>query len=258
MSTNTHAVTLEVGDGVAVITLNRPEVRNAIDKATADRLAGVLDEVDERTDIAVAILTGAGGTFCAGMDLKAFSATKQRPVNETRGGFGIVRRPPRKPLIAAIEGSALGGGLEIALACDLIVAAESSRLGLPEVKRGLVAAAGGVIRLPRRIPRSVALELILTGEAVGSPRALELGLINRIAAEGQSLTVAKDLAAAIAANAPLAVQAAKRIVEDSADWSLDEGFDRQTAFTDPVRASQDAAEGARAFVEKRAPVWSGS
>ena len=252
------AVLLEVENGTATITLNRPEVRNAIDKPTADALAAVLDEVDERPDVTVAIITGTGSTFCAGMDLKAFSATRERPLHEVRGAFGIVRKPPAKPIIAAIEGNALGGGLEIALACDLIVATRSSRLGLPEVKRGLVAAAGGVVRLPRRIPRGVAMELILTGEPVTAERALELGLVNRLAEDGQALSVARELAAAIAVNAPLAVRAAKRIADESADWELDEAFDRQAAYTDEVRSSKDAAEGARAFVEKRVPQWTGS
>jgi len=252
------AVLLEVEHGTATITLNRPEVRNAIDKPTADALAAVLDEVDERSDVTVAIITGAGTTFCAGMDLKAFSATKERPLHDVRGAFGIVRKPPAKPIIAAIEGNALGGGLEIALACDLIVATRSSRLGLPEVRRGLVAAAGGVVRLPRRIPRGVAMELILTGEPVSAERGLELGLVNRIAEDGQALAVARDLARVIAANAPLAVRAAKRIADESADWALDEAFDLQAPYTDEVRSSRDAAEGARAFVEKRAPQWAGA
>jgi len=252
------SVLLEVEHGMAVITLNRPHVRNAIDKPTADALASVLDEVDERADITVAVITGAGSTFCAGMDLKAFSATGERPIHDERGAFGIVRKPPAKPIIAAIEGNALGGGLEIALACDLIVATRSSRLGLPEVQRGLVAAAGGVLRLPRRVPRGVAMELILTGEPVTADRALALGLVNRVAEDGQALATAKGLAAVIAANAPLAVRAAKRIADESADWPLGDAFDLQVAYTDPIRYSRAAAEGARAFVEKRVPQWTGA
>ncbi len=252
------AVLLEVADGIATITLNRPEVRNAIDLPTALALAAALDEVDERSDVAVVILTGSGSAFCAGMDLKAFAATKERPIHERRGAFGIVRQPCEKPLIAAIEGNALGGGLEIALACDLVVASESSRLGLPEVKRGLVAAAGGVLRLPRRIPQAVAMELILSGAPLAAQEAQSWGLVNRVAPDGQALAVARQLAQELAANAPLAVRAAKRIVLESADWSADEAFDRQALYTDPVRASADAAEGARAFVEKRTPQWTGS
>ncbi|WP_182379328.1 crotonase/enoyl-CoA hydratase family protein [Nocardioides sp. WS12] len=252
------AVLFEVADGIATITLNRPEVRNAIDLPTSLAIAAALDEVDDRSDVTVAVLTGAGTTFCAGMDLKAFAATRERPIDERRGAFGIVRKPCDKPLIAAIEGNALGGGLEIALACDLVVATESSRLGLPEVKRGLVAAAGGVLRLPRRIPQAVALELIMTGEPLTAEEARGWGLVNRVAPDGQALAVARQLALAISANAPLAVRAAKRIVVESADWSLDEGFDRQVEHTAPVRASADAAEGALAFVEKRSPRWTGA
>ncbi len=252
------AVLLEVRDGIGTITLNRPAVRNAIDLPTALALAEALHAVDDRADVAVVILTGAGSTFCAGMDLKAFAATKERPIHDRRGAFGIVRQPCEKPLIAAIEGNALGGGLEIALACDLVVAAASSRLGLPEVKRGLVAAAGGVLRLPRRIPQAVAMELILSGEPLSADEARSWGLVNRVAPDGEALTVARELASAVAANAPLALRAAKRIVLESADWSADEGFDRQAVYTDPVRSSADAAEGARAFVEKRPPRWTGS
>lgn len=253
-----ESVRLDIRAGVATITLDRPEVRNAIDKPTADALADAIEVVDERADVSVAIITGAGGVFCAGMDLKAFNATKERPLHEVRGAFGMVRRPPIKPIIAAIEGNAFGGGLEIALACDLIVATRSSQLGLPEVKRGLVAAAGGVLRLPRLIPRNVAIELVLTGQPLSAERALELGLVNRIAGDGDALQVARELADAIAANAPLAVRAAKRILDLSPDWALDDGFDLQAPFTDEVRASSDAAEGARAFIEKRAPHWTGS
>ncbi|KQY58233.1 enoyl-CoA hydratase [Aeromicrobium sp. Root495] len=258
MTEPSEAVLLEVKDGVAVVTLNRPHVRNAIDKPTADLVAARLDEVDERDDVSVVVLAGNGPTFCAGMDLKAFAATRERPRHAVRGGFGIVEKPAAKPMIAAIEGKALGGGLEIALACDLIVAGESAQLGLPEVKRGLVAAAGGVLRLPARIPRAVAMELVLTGESVSARRGLELGLVNRVAPDGEALATAVALARSIAANAPLALKAAKRIVIDSADWPLDEAFERQEAFTGPVRASDDAAEGARAFVEKRPPVWTNS
>jgi enoyl-CoA hydratase/carnithine racemase len=252
------AVRLDVGDGVAVITLDRPEVRNAIDKPTADAIAQALDEIDARQDVSVGILTGAGPVFCAGMDLKAFSATGQRPAHDIRGGFGIVEKPPIKPMIAAVEGRALGGGLEIALACDLIVASESSLLGLPEVKRGLVAAAGGVLRLPRRIPAAIAKEMVLTGEPIDALRARELGLVNRIAPDGQALDVARELASAIARNAPLALSAAKYIVDMAQEWPLDEAFERQRPHTDRVRSSEDAAEGARAFIEKREPQWSGT
>lgn len=252
------AVHLEVDGGIATITLDRPQVRNAIDKPTADALAAAVDEIDQRTDVRVAVITGAGGFFCAGMDLKAFSATGERPLHPIRGAFGFVKMPPQKPIIAAIEGNALGGGLEIALACDLIVATRSAKLGLPEVRRGLVAAAGGVVRLPRRIPHGVAMELILTGESISAQRAEDLGLVNRLAEDGQALEVALELASVIASNAPLAICAAKRIVNESPDWILDEAFELQAPHTDQVRSSKDAAEGTRAFVEKREPQWTGS
>jgi enoyl-CoA hydratase len=201
------------------------------------------------------VLTGSGGFFSAGMDLKAFSATKERPISATRGGFGIVEKPPRTPIVAAVEGRALGGGFEVALACDLIVAAEDAQFGLPEVKRGLIAAAGGVLRLPQRIPRGVAKHLVLTGEPIGARDAERLGLVSVVAPSGGARDAAVDLAGRIAANAPMAVRGAKQIVDESLDWPSSEAFARQAAVTDPVRASQDAAEGARAFVEKRDPVW---
>lgn len=252
------AVRLEVADGIALLTIDRPRVRNAVDRPTAEAIGAALDAVDQRSDVAVAILTGAGPTFSAGMDLKAFAATRERPVVEGRGAFGIVERGSVKPLIAAVEGRALGGGFEIALACDLIVAATDAQFGLPEVKRGLVAAAGGVVRLPRRLPRNLAMELALTGEPLTAPRAHELGLVSRVAAPGTVLAEARALAALIAANAPLAVRASKYLVDASSDWPADEALTRQRPFTDEVRASRDAAEGAQAFIEKRAPVWTGA
>lgn len=251
-------VGVAVRDGIATITLNRPHVRNAIDKATADHLAAAVDDADTRDDVVAVVLTGAGRTFCAGMDLKAFSATGERPIHEERGAFGFVRKPPEKPVIAAIEGSALGGGLELALACDLIVVSRSTMLGLPEVKRGLVAAAGGVLRLPRRVPQALAMEMVLTGEPITAEQALAAGLVNRVVEDGTALAAAQQLASSIALNAPLAVRAAKRVVAESPDWSMDEAFDRQAQYVDAVRSSQDAVEGARAFAEKRTPHWSGA
>ncbi|OLL73455.1 Enoyl-CoA hydratase [Pseudonocardia sp. Ae168_Ps1] len=251
------SVRLDVADGVATLVLDRPEVRNAVDRPAAEAISAALDEIDVRPDVSVAVLTGAGGIFSAGMDLKAFAATKERSISEQRGGFGIVERPPAKPLIAAVEGKALGGGFEIALACDLIVAADDAWFGLPEVKRGLVAAAGGVLRLPRRIPRNVAMELVLTGAPITAGQGHDLGLVNRIAPAGEALKVARELAGEIAGNAPLALRAAKTLVDASADWPAEEAFTRQSPHTDLVRSSEDAAEGAKAFVEKRRPVWTG-
>jgi enoyl-CoA hydratase/carnithine racemase len=251
-------VRMDVSDGIAVSTLDRPEVRNAVDLPTAEAIAAALDELDDRPDIRGGVLTGTGSVFSAGMDLKAFSATGERPLTKNRGAFGIVESPPAKPLIAAVEGKALGGGFEIVLACDLIVAAEDAWFGLPEVRRGLVAAAGGVLRLPRRIPRAVAMELALTGEPVTAARALELGLVNRVAPTGTAVAAATALAAVVSANAPLAVRTVKLLVGHAADWPAEEAFARQAPYTDAVRSSDDAAEGARAFVEKRAPEWTGT
>lgn len=250
-------ITYEVADGVAVMTIDRPEVRNAIDYETAEALAKTIDRFDADQGVFAGILTGANGVFCAGMDLKAVNAGGPDPVTESRGVFGICERPPEKPLVAAIERYALGGGFEIALACDLIVAAEDARFGLPEVKRGMVAAGGGMIRLPRKIASAVALELILTGEDLDASRAFELGLVNRVSATGSALSVARELAALIAANAPLATRTGKQIVDDSADYTVSEAFERQKPLVRAIGESEDAAEGPRAFTEKRPPVWRG-
>jgi enoyl-CoA hydratase/carnithine racemase len=248
---------VDLDDGVMVITLNRPQRRNAIDLPTAEALSSALDELDASADARVGVLTGAGSTFCAGMDLKALAETGQRPITERRGGLGMVRRPPIKPMVAAVAGYVLGGGFELALACDLIVAAEDSVFGFPEVLRGQVAAAGGALRLSRRMPYHLALEMLLTGEPITAARAAALGLVNRVAPPGEVLAAARSLAGLIARGAPLAVAATKQIAVEGQDWPLAEQFDRQAALVAPVRESADAQEGARAFAEKRAPVWSG-
>jgi enoyl-CoA hydratase/carnithine racemase len=253
----TETISCAVLGHVAVITIDRPEVRNAIDLRTALGIAAALDEAEEREDVRCIVLAAAGTTFCAGMDLKAFSATGERPLTDSRGAFGIVARPPTKPIIAAVEGKALGGGFEIALACDLIVAAHTASFGLPEVKRGLVASAGGVLRLPQRIPPNIALEMILTGEPITATRAAELGLVNAVVEAGQAAFVAMTLARKIGMNAPLAVQGAKEIAKSARDFSDTEGFELQRPIVDRVRGSKDAAEGARAFVEKRSAQWVG-
>lgn len=248
-------VIIEVSGFVATVTINRPAVRNAIDLDTALRLESAFDRCDEDPNVRVIVLAGAGDVFCAGMDLKAFAASGERPITPSRGAFGIVEKPPTKPLVAAVEGKALGGGLEIALCADMIVAAADSQFGLPEVTRGLVASGGGALRLPERIPRAMAMEMILTGSAISAPTALALGLINRVVPRGQTVVEATSLAQAVAANAPLAVSAAKAIVVHSADWPSAEAFQRQREYSDPVRNSKDAREGAAAFAEKRTPRW---
>ncbi|NKY98324.1 crotonase/enoyl-CoA hydratase family protein [Nocardiopsis alborubida] len=243
-------------DGVAVITINRPQARNAVNAAVAARVAEALDDLDARKDLSVGVITGAGGTFCAGMDLKAFMRGEV-PLVEGRGFGGFAERPPRKPLIAAVEGYALAGGFEAVLACDLVVAAEDARFGIPEVKRGLVAGAGGLLRLQHRIPRNIAMEFALTGDFVEAPRLAELGLVNRVTATGGALAGARELAARITANGPLAVRVSKEVITSSGDWSTERMWEKQNELTGPVFVSQDAMEGAAAFAEKRAPVWRG-
>jgi enoyl-CoA hydratase len=242
---------------VLIVRMNRPEARNAIDIAMSQQLAAAVDQLDADPDLSVAVLTGEGGTFCAGMDLKAF-LRGERPSIPGRGLGGMTQTPPRKPIIAAIEGWALAGGCELALSCDLITAGEGAKFGLPEVKRGLVAAAGGLFRLADRIPRQIALEAILTGDPILAPRAYELGLVNRLTADGGALEAALQLAGTIAANGPLAVQASKEVFSTAPNWPAQYRFLLQKTITDPVFESNDAKEGATAFAEKRAPHWTAS
>jgi enoyl-CoA hydratase len=241
---------------VLLITLNRPQVRNAVDSALAAGVAGALDELDSDDELAVGILTGAGGYFCAGMDLGAF-VRGESPWFGDRGFAGIAQRAARKPLIAAIEGFAVAGGMEIALACDLIVAARGAKLGIPEAKRSLVAAGGALLRLPRRMPYHVVMELALTGELLPAERFHEFGVVNCLAEPGDAVQVALELAGAVAKNGPLALVASKRILEEQFDWSSAEMWERQRAISGPVFGSEDAKEGASAFKEKREPVWRG-
>jgi enoyl-CoA hydratase len=250
------AVLTEQRGRVLIITLNRPDQRNAVNAAVSRGVAAALDALDADPGLSVGVLTGAGKGFCSGMDLKAFR-DGERPHVPGRGFAGIVERPADKPVIAAIEGFAVAGGLEVALACDLIVAARGARLGIPEVKRSLVAAGGALLRLPRTMPRNVAMELALTGEPIYAERAFDLGLVNRLAEPGEALEVALELASAIAANGPLALAATKRVMAEAADWTDAEFFARQRPIIDPVFNSEDAREGATAFAERRDPVWKG-
>lgn len=249
-------VLIDYEPGLIIITINRPDQRNAVNRAVSYGVCAAIDELDARDDLRVGILTGAGGNFCAGMDLKAFLRGETIRV-EGRGILGIALTPPRKPLIAAVEGYALAGGFEAVLACDLTVAARNAQFGLPEVKRGLAAAAGGLLRLPRLLPPRIAMELALTGDLLSAERAAALGLVNALCAPGEALAQAKQLAARIIANAPLSVAASKRVLVEQQDWSLDERFARQQALTDPVQSSADAREGAAAFAEKRPARWQG-
>ncbi|HEX4109842.1 MAG TPA: crotonase/enoyl-CoA hydratase family protein [Solirubrobacteraceae bacterium] len=241
---------------VLLITLNRPQVRNAFNAALAHALAGALDALDGDDALHAGVVTGAGPGFCAGMDLKAFVGG-ELPIVEGRGFGGMARFAARKPLIAAVEGFAVAGGLELALACDLIVAAEGARLGLPEVKRSLVAGAGGLMRLPQRLPFGIAMEMTLTGEPISAERAHELGLVNRLCAPGAAVQTALELAGAVAANGPLALTASKEILYRQRDLSAEEFWELQDPIVAQVGGSQDAIEGATAFAEKRPPVWRG-
>ena len=250
----TDEVLIEHEDGLVIITINRPQVKNAVNRAVSYAVCEAIDEMERRDDLHLAILTGAGGNFCSGMDLKAFSRGEVTRV-EGRGILGIALTPPRKPLIAAVEGYALAGGFESALACDLLVASRTALFGLPEVKRGLAAAAGGLLRLPRLIPQRIAMELALTGELVSAERLERYGLINSLVEPGCALAAAKRLARLILANAPLSVAASKQVIVEQCDWPLSEMFARQEAITGPVLRSNDAREGALAFAEKRAPRW---
>jgi enoyl-CoA hydratase len=253
---DSEAVLTERRDNVLLITINRPEVRNAVNAAVATGVAGALEELDGDEGLSVGILTGAGGYFCAGMDLGAF-VKGESPWFGDRGFAGIAQRASHKPLIAAIEGFAVAGGMEIALACDLIVAAEGAKLGIPEAKRSLVAAGGALLRLPRRMPYHVVMELALTGDPLPAERFHEFGVVNRLAEPGGAVDAALELAASVAKNGPLALIASKRILQEQFDWSSAEMWERQGAISGPVFASEDAKEGASAFKEKRDPVWKG-
>jgi enoyl-CoA hydratase len=250
------AVLTERRDGVLVITINRPEVRNAVNGAVAEGIAGALDTLDADQDLQLGVLTGAGGFFCAGMDLGAF-VRGESPWFGDRGFAGIAQRSARKPLIAAIEGFAVAGGFEVALACDLIVAAEGAKLGIPEVKRSLVAAGGALLHLPKRMPYHAVMELALTGDPWPAERFHALGVVNRLAAPGSAVDTALELAAAIVRNGPLALAASKAIVQQQFDWSATEQWAKQGELAGPVMTSADAKEGASAFKEKRDPVWQG-
>ena len=250
-------VLVNVDDGLMTITINRPEVRNAVDRDVSYGVCAAVDELDAREDLRVGILTGAGGTFCSGMDLKAFLRGENTRV-KGRGILGIARTPPDKPLIAAVEGYALAGGFESVLACDLVVAARDAQFGLPEARRGLAAAAGGLIRLPRFIPQRVAMAMALTGDPVDAEFLHRHGLINEVVEPGNALAGAEQLARRIIANAPLSVAASKRVILEQRDWSTEESFARQDEIVGHVLTSADAKEGARAFAEKREAEWSGS
>jgi enoyl-CoA hydratase len=248
-------VLINVADGVIEVTINRPEARNAMTRAAAEGIAAAMDRLDAEADLRCAILTGAGGTFCSGMDLKGF-LRGELPVAGDRGFGGLTSWTPKKPVIAAVDGYALAGGMELALACDLIVANTNAKFGIPEAKRGLVAAGGGVVQLPRLLPRPLAMELALTGDPISAQRAYDLGLVNRVT-EGPAIEAARELAKVITENGPLAVIASKAIVRNSWLWSDEEIIPNQNPYIAHVFVSEDAREGATAFAQKRKPEWKG-
>ena len=243
---NEQPLLTERRDRVLLITLNRPDARNAVNLAMAEAMDAALTELDSDDELSLGVIAGEGKGFSSGMDLKAF-ASGERPWAGDRGFAGIVQKPAEKPLIAAIEGFAVAGGLEIALACDLIVAAKGAKLGIPEAKRGLVAAGGALRQLPRRLPAAIAMELALTGETITAERATELGLVNRLADPGKE----------VAANAPMALQASKTVLNKQWSWDDETFWAKQGELIAPVFASEDAIEGATAFAEKRDPNWRG-
>lgn len=251
-----NPVEIDRQGAILVIAINRPAQRNAVNHAVSLAIVDALDRLDADPALRVGIITGRGGSFCAGMDLKAF-VDGERPEIKGRGFAGVTESPPKKPLIAAVEGFALAGGCELALACDLIVAAETAWFGLPEATRGLVAGSGGLVRLPRRIPEAIALEYALTGERMDAATANRWGLVNRLTSEGGALEGAIALATVITANAPLSVAMTKRIIGESRSWPEETIWEHQRPLVESVLASDDAQEGARAFSEKRAPDWKG-
>lgn len=251
------AVLVERDGEVLIIVLNRPDQRNAINAALAKGVTAAVDRLEADPTLRCGVLAGKGAGFCSGFDLKSFIENGEHPIT-ARGFGGITRKPPNKPIVAAVEGFAVAGGLELAMSCDLLVAAKGAKLGIPEVKRGLVATGGGLMRMSRRIPYHAAMYLALTGEAITAERAYEVGLVTELCEPGKALEKAIEMARVIASNAPLAVQASKLIVRDALDLDEQAGWELQDRVGVPiVLESEDAKEGARAFAEKRPPVWKG-
>lgn len=243
---------------VLIITLNRPQARNAFNRAMAEDMALILDHYEAGIDLRAAILRASGPTFCAGQDLKD-AAIGERAISVTRGGFGIMGKPPAKPLIAAVDGQALAGGLELTLCCDMVVASTRSVFGLSEVKRGLVATGGGCFRLPRRIPHNIALEMILTAEPRSAADMHRFGYVSSVVEPERVMDEALRIANLIASNAPLAVKAAKEIVQRATaeGWTDEDGWREQVPIVAAVQVSDDRREGLAAFAEKREPMWKG-
>ena len=249
---DTQEVIIDIENGVMTITMNRPEAKNAMNKSMAEGMSAAFDQFEADSDIRVAILTGNGGTFCSGMDLKGFLKGESPSVKD-RGFGGLSHYVPAKPLIAATEGYALAGGFELVLSCDMVVASRATKFGLPEVKRSLVAGAGGVFRLPQQIPERIAMEMVMTGDHYSAERMYECGLVNALTDEGKALEGAKELAARIAINGPLATAASKKIMKEYKTWPHDEIWARQQEIMNPVFASDDAREGLPLLLKNALP-----
>lgn len=252
------AVHLNIEEPLAVVTLARPAARNALDLSAAHELDRAVTQAEADAAVRAIVLAGEGPVFCAGADLKALAAGEPEAFIEDRGWGGLTRRQRVKPMIAAVEGPALAGGLELVLACDLVVAAPEAVFGSPEVRWGLIAAAGGAIRLPHRIPPNIANELLLTAQPMDASRAHALGLVNQLVEPGSAVDAAKRLATTIATNAPLALEATMRVVERSLSHGEDAAWPLALELLEALRETNDSAEGLAAFKERRAPGWTGT
>lgn len=241
---------------ILVVTINRPQAKNAFDNLTSKQMNEAMDLLDEDDSLFIGIITGAGGTFSAGADLIEVGKGVKRE-RQPRGGFGVFGKPPRKPLIAAVEGYAVGGGFELCLACDIIVAAKTAKLGLPEVRHNVVAIGGGLFRLPKRMPYHLAMELALTGELREAEFFHKAGVVNRLTEEGCALNEALAFAEKLLVNGPTALAASKQIIRHSYEWKEEEAWAAQMPIANVALESEDRREGLQAFKEKRKPIWKG-
>lgn len=256
MMSDEQRILTERRGSILLVTINRPQAKNAFDNLASRQMNAAMDLLEDDDSLFMAVITGAGGTFSAGADLIEVGSGVKRE-RQPRGGFGVFARPPRKPLIAAVEGYAVGGGFELCLACDIIIAARSARLGLPEVRHNVVAIGGGLFRLPKRMSYHLAMELALTGELKEAEFFHRAGVVNHLVEEGQALEAARTFAEKLLRNGPTALAASKQIVQKSFDWKDEEGWSQQMSIANVALESEDRKEGLQAFREKRKPVWKG-